>query len=211
MFSTVSRIAAQLALCGAVLLLAGASAADDTEIHRCQQDDGTIAFQEMPCSEASTDASDGPAPGERPGATGLSVDDDDVFDFVNPFDEPDSAQSSIDPEVPEPVSQDRVECEKMTRDAIDAIDLEMRDTAYTEEEGKAYLAELLTLTRAAARLQAIVGTNERVTTRPCRPRRLPTMRRPHPNRQSRSAGSAGSRPRSLRHSFAPQPNRPPAR
>ncbi len=37
--------------------------------------------------------------------------------------------------------------EKTTRDAIDAIDLEMRGNAYTKEQGEEYLAELLTLTR----------------------------------------------------------------
>jgi hypothetical protein len=49
--------------------------------------------------------------------------------------------------VPGPVSQDRAECEKTTRDAIDAIDLEMRETAYTKEQGEEYLAELLVLTQ----------------------------------------------------------------
>jgi len=35
----------------------------------------------------------------------------------------------------------------MTRDAIDAIDLEMRETTYTKEQGEEYLAELLVLTQ----------------------------------------------------------------
>jgi hypothetical protein len=34
----------------------------------------------------------------------------------------------------------------MTRDAIDAIDLEMRQTTYTREQGREYLAALLELT-----------------------------------------------------------------
>ena len=41
------------------LMLAAASAAADTEIHRCLLDDGTIAFQEMPCSERALNANDG--------------------------------------------------------------------------------------------------------------------------------------------------------
>jgi hypothetical protein len=45
------------------------------------------------------------------------------------------------------VSQDRAECEKMTRDAIDAIDLEMRENPYTKEQGEEYRAELLALTQ----------------------------------------------------------------
>jgi len=49
--------------------------------------------------------------------------------------------------LPEPVSPDRAECQKTTRDAIDAIDLELRENAYTKEEGQAYLADLLELTQ----------------------------------------------------------------
>ena len=52
-----------------------------------------------------------------------------------------------EPKLPEPVSQDRAECEKMTRDAIDAIDLEMRENPYTKEHGEEYRAELLALTQ----------------------------------------------------------------
>ena len=36
---------------------------------------------------------------------------------------------------------------KTGRDAIDAIDLEMREQAYTKEQGESYLAELLALTQ----------------------------------------------------------------
>ena len=59
-----------------------------------------------------------------------------MFDFVNPFDEPASPPTPSEPKLPEPVSQDRAECEKTTRDAIDAIDLEMRETPYTKEQGE---------------------------------------------------------------------------
>ena len=130
-----------------VLMLAAASAAADTEIHRCLLDDGTIAFQEMPCSERAVDANDGSEPDESRRAGETPAADDDVFDFVNPFDEPASPPATAEPELPEPVSQDRAECEKMTRDAIDAIDLEMRETPYTKEQGEEYLAELLALTQ----------------------------------------------------------------
>jgi hypothetical protein len=80
---------------------------------------------------------------------------DDVLDFVNPFDQP--ADPPMHPEATliEPVSPDRSECQKTTRDAIDAIDFEMRENAYTKEEGQAYLADLLVLTeqlRACKRL-----------------------------------------------------------
>lgn len=125
-----------------VLILAGTCATADTEIHRCLLDDGTVAFQEMPCSEQAPDARDGYESDET-----HSAGEDDVFDFVNPFDEPPAAPPPSEPGLPEPVSQDRAECEKTTRDAIDAIDLEMRQNPYTKEQGDEYLAELLALTQ----------------------------------------------------------------
>lgn len=129
------------------LMLAAASAAADTEIHRCLLEDGTIAFQEMPCIERAVGADDGSESGERRGAGENPAADDDAFDFDNPFDEPASPPAAAETTGPEPVSQDRAECEKKTRDAIDAIDLEMRETAYTKEQGQEYLAELLALTQ----------------------------------------------------------------
>ena len=130
-----------------VLMLAGTSAAADTEIHRCLLDDGTVAFQEMPCSEQAVDADDGSGADESESAGETPAADDDVFDFVNPFDEPATPPTPSEPELPEPVSQDRAECEKMTRDAIDAIDLEMRENPYTKEQAEGYRAELLALTQ----------------------------------------------------------------
>ena len=130
-----------------VLILAAASTAADTEIHRCVLDDGTVAFQEIPCAEPAAKANDSSEPGERLSAEEDAAADDDVFDFVNPFDQPASPPAAAEPTTPEPASQDRAECEKTTRDAIDAIDLEMRETAYTEEQGREYLAELLVLTQ----------------------------------------------------------------
>jgi len=130
-----------------VLMLAAASAAADTEIHRCLQEDGTIAFQEMPCSERAIDANGGSESGYSRGAEEEPPADDDAFEFVNPFDEPASPPATAETTGPELLSQDRAECEKTTRDAIDAIDLEMRETAYTKEQGQEYLAELLALTQ----------------------------------------------------------------
>ena len=130
-----------------VLMLAGASAAADTEIHRCLLDDGTVAFQEMPCSERAADADGGSEADESPSAGETPAADDDASNFVNPFDEPATSPTLSEPELPEPVSPDRAECEKTTRDAIDAIDLEMRENPYTKEQGQEYLAELLALTQ----------------------------------------------------------------
>ena len=130
-----------------ILILAAASAAADTEIHRCLLEDGTFAFQEMPCPEPAKDANDGGESSESGNAEDERAAEDDAFDFVNPFDEPASPPATTEPPRPEPPSQDRAECEKTTRDAIDAIDLEMRETEYTKEQGQEYLAELLTLTQ----------------------------------------------------------------
>ena len=127
-----------------ILLFAGTSAVAETDIHRCPQADGTFSFQELPCTEPV--ANDGePDTDDDAGDTTLTGDD--ALEFVNPFDEPGPPATQSDSPLPEPVSQDRAECEKTTRDAIDAIDLRMRQTTYTREEGRAYLEELRALTQ----------------------------------------------------------------
>ena len=100
------------------VMLVGTSLSADTEIYRCPLDDGTFAFQEMPCPDPVQEAEDAAEPSARP------------------VEAP-----------PEPVTQDRAECEKTARDAIDAIDLEMRQSAYSKEQGREYLAELRVLTQ----------------------------------------------------------------
>ncbi|MGI9234264.1 MAG: hypothetical protein ACR2RD_11580 [Woeseiaceae bacterium] len=130
-----------------ILILASAGVTANTEIHRCPLEDGTIAFQEMPCSEPTASSDDGSESDESISSNGTPAADDDVFDFVNPFDEPAIPQQPVATVLPERISKDRNECEKTTRDAIDAIDLEMRESTYSEEQGQEYLAELLELTR----------------------------------------------------------------
>jgi hypothetical protein len=130
-----------------VLMLAGTGAAADTEIHRCLLEDGTFAFQELPCPVPAVNDGAGIEAGEGRKDSGTPAVNDDVVDFVNPFDEPASPPMHSETTLPEPVSPDRAECQKTTRDAIDAIDLRMRGNAYTKEQGQAYLAELLALTR----------------------------------------------------------------
>ena len=124
-------------------MLAATSVTADTEIHRCLLEDGTFAFQEMPCSDPDAGTGDSSTAGD----SHTPVRNDPVLDFVNPFDEPAGPPVSSEPTPPESVSRDRADCEKKTREAIDAIDLEMRKTVYTDEQGQEYLAELLTLTR----------------------------------------------------------------
>ncbi len=123
-----------------IVLLAVSGALADTQIHRCLLDDGTFAFQETPCPERDENIDYGGDESEKP------VADDDGGDFVNPFDEPAVAPTPAE-SLPERLSEDRAACEKKTRDAIDAIDLEMRETDYSEEQGTQYLADLLALTR----------------------------------------------------------------
>ena len=130
-----------------LLLFAGTSVAADTEIHRCLLEDGTIAFQEMPCPDLAAGVDDDSEAVESGSDSGAPTADDGVPDFVNPYDEPVSPPATPQTTLPEAVSQDRADCEKTTRDAIDAIDFEMRENAYTKEQGEEYLAELLTLTQ----------------------------------------------------------------
>ncbi|MEL7185904.1 MAG: hypothetical protein AAFN50_05640 [Pseudomonadota bacterium] len=111
------------------LLLVAYSAAAETEIFRCAQADGTIAFQEMPCSEIEEKQAE-PAPQD-----------------LAPISEVPVSQVPVEEPLPPPASKNRSECEKAARDAIDAIDLEMRSKSYSKEEGQAYLAELRVLTR----------------------------------------------------------------
>ena len=129
----------------AILMLVDTSGAAETVIHRCTQSDGTVSFQETPCPEPSENENSADDGNDKDAAEPAPVDD--LSDFVNPFDEPASPPLPDRPEVPIPLSQDRAECEETTRDAIDAIDAEMRNDAYTKEQGQEYLAELLELTR----------------------------------------------------------------
>lgn len=130
-----------------VLMLAGTGVSADTEIHRCLLEDGTFAFQEMPCPVPAVNADDGAEAGEGHKDSGTPAVNDDVVNVVNPFEEPASLSMHSEATLPEPVSLDRAKCQKTTRDAIDAIDLKMRAKAYTKEQGQAYLADLLALTQ----------------------------------------------------------------
>lgn len=117
------------------------------EIFRCPQADGTVAFRGMPCEEpAAADGSDRDSHSDAAAGSDTEAGND-PMDFVNPFDTPDSAVLRSSSDESSPPSQERAACEQETRDAIDAIDVEMRK-GFTEAEGEAYLAELLELTEA---------------------------------------------------------------
>jgi hypothetical protein len=124
----------------ALLALPATSVGSKPEIHRCIQDDGTVAFQEMPCPEPkeTIDADSQIDRDDPPPA-------DEFFDFVNPYDEPERPPTPTEAPPPAAVSQNRAECEKTTRDAIDAIDLELQKNG-GKGAGREYLARLLELT-----------------------------------------------------------------
>ena len=132
--------------------LASMQAGAETEIYRCALEDGTTAFQEMPCEQpAPTDAVDATVP---PAAESMPAGDD-FFDFVNPYDEPRDITVPAQPELPGPVSQDRDECIDQTRAAIDVIDAKLAEDAASAEDSRAQLAELLELTRQLRACKAL--------------------------------------------------------
>ena len=146
-------------LVGILLLVAacGASMGQEPVIYRCTLADGTTAFQGMPCDDAANPGGESEEASDIPEQTEDDNDDSarDAGDFVNPFDAPaESTHDEAPAESRPPPSADRAECEKQARDAIDAIDLEMR-SGYTKAEGDAYLAELLELTRALRACKAL--------------------------------------------------------
>ena len=130
-----------------VLVLAATSVMADTEVHRCLLEDGTFAFQETPCPALAAGADDVRESDTTLRDSETPASDDDESHFVNPFDEPARPPATVEPVLHERLSKDRAECEKTTRDAIDGIDVEMRETGYSEEQGRQYLAQLLELTR----------------------------------------------------------------
>lgn len=129
-----------------LLTLVMTSVSAQTQIHRCLQADGTITFQELPCPEPAQDSASNEPGVDDQDVSETAVPADGYADFVNPFDAPEDLAVTTDTESDEPVSQDRATCEKKSRDAIDAIDFEMRK-GYTEEQGKQYLSDLLVLTK----------------------------------------------------------------
>lgn len=115
-----------------ICMLVPASVSAETEIFRCPMEDGTVAFQETPCAEPVEEKETEPeaeVQEERPAPL-----------------EPVSQVPVSDP-LPPPTSDDRGECEKTARDAIDAIDLEMRRGNFTREELENFKADLRALTR----------------------------------------------------------------
>jgi hypothetical protein len=108
---------------------------------RDRQIEGAVAFQELPCPERE-ETSNADNQGDRADTPAA----DEFFDFVNPYNEPERDSTPTETPPPAAVSQNRAECEKTTRDAIDAIDLELRKND-SRDAGREYLAQLLELTK----------------------------------------------------------------
>jgi hypothetical protein len=132
----------------ALLLILGTPALAQSEIYRCAQQDGTVAFQQMPCDEigdvSEDDSADAGNSDEKDVDAGGSSEH--ASGFGSPFDEPANPPEATPPESPDSISDSRASCEQSARDAIDVIDLEMRK-GYTREQGQAYLDELIKLTQ----------------------------------------------------------------
>lgn len=122
----------------------------EPEIYRCTQDDGTVAFQQMPCQ---------PAPVAQPETR--KANESQYEEQMQTRPEPGSArlpssttdtappeQTEVEPDQRKPVavSGNRADCEKSARDAIDAIDAELQASGNPEND-RARLDELLKLTR----------------------------------------------------------------
>lgn len=133
-------------------LLAGfaTGATAEPEIYRCTQDDGTVAFQQMPCRSApvappETRQADEPQYEEQtqtrpePGGARLPS-------SISDSAPPEQTEVDPDPRKPVAVSGNRADCEKSARDAIDAIDAELQASGNPEND-RARLDELLKLTR----------------------------------------------------------------
>ncbi len=134
-----------------LLLCAGSLASAQTDIHRCVQADGTVAFQETPCPEPEV-ADDTAEKATEPAAIPV----EDSFDFESPYDSEDPAPVTEAPpyDLPADLATDRATCEKATRDAIDAIDAKLQQSDNAQEDRK-YLDELLELTRQLRACKAL--------------------------------------------------------
>lgn len=119
-----------------------------TEIHRCNQPDGTIAYQAQPCAHAeSADVSETEADADPQPSANEAIDP-----FASPYDRPQEAAAAAEAtgkspasDAKPPASQARRRCEDDVRTRIDAIEVELRD-ASTPADDRERLGELLELT-----------------------------------------------------------------
>lgn len=147
--NAITARSAAVARAAALLLFVPLASEAQTEIYRCPQPDGTVAFQGQPCPETPPP----PEPAEPQPDARAEAPGDDFFDFENPFDAP-PEEPSRPPAEGEAPSEERERCEKQARDAIDAIDLEIRRDA-SREQREEYLPRLRELTRQLRACKAL--------------------------------------------------------
>lgn len=118
----------------AALLIAHSAAA---EIHRCEDADGGVVFQQTPCPEADAEepaagTDEGVAESPEQGRPRLR-EGEDVAEVIAAEQELQRESAAVEA------------CKQRYRDAIDAIDLEIQNS-YTADQREYYLAQLTALT-----------------------------------------------------------------
>lgn len=104
-----------------------------TEIHKCVDAEGGIVYSQLPCTDHK------PADAEPPKTS-------EVAKPVLPERAADDVPESGDPQEDAGTEARKQACKKRHRDAIDAIDAEIRSN-YSREKDADYKQRLLTLTR----------------------------------------------------------------
>ena len=120
-----------------ILILAGCCmqriAFGQTEIHKCVDAEGGIVYSQLPCTDHK------PADMETPKTS-------EVTESVLPEPAANDVLVSDDPQEDAGAEARKQACKKRHRDAIDAIDAEIRSN-YSREKDADYKQRLLTLTR----------------------------------------------------------------
>lgn len=126
-------------LCGLrkVLIVASlwlqGTATAQTEIHKCTDADGGIVYSQLPCAPQKTVKPEKTEPDEK-------------AETAVPVSAKPELPATEDPQENAELAANRAVCKKHYRDAIDAIDAEIR-REYTPEKDEQYKQRLLALTR----------------------------------------------------------------
>lgn len=114
-----------------LVLLSGASLAS-SDIHKCVDEDGNVAYQQTPCPAPVESERLAPEPSEEPESLPVATDSPQVV----------SEHVSVEPKNPEDVEA----CKIPLREAIDEIEAEML-RGYPAEKGEEFKQELRALTQ----------------------------------------------------------------
>ena len=114
----------------------------DADIHKCEDPEGGIVYQETPCPEPKAEEAEedavaneaaAPAPAPEPTRTRRLGRGQSLEDTVASIEEENERRAEVEA------------CKQQYRDAIDAIDLEIRNS-YSPEQKEYYLGRLKELT-----------------------------------------------------------------